>query len=228
MPTAKGTAGQVLTIDNATTGTTTWTTPASGGGGSGGITLVSEAQKNTMTSAATGTLVYQYDGYKGIYAKEFDGWRSQSGDTPIMLIDIGTIQSGFTYTGTPTVLNASHHTIIVEGNWDSQAALPDMFTLPAASACKGRIYSFYIINSITTSQQLGQPYEENGIGVTFTNTDAYIALDKSAQESDANRKIRLIPAHRQFAVQSDGTDWRSILNDKGSVFLFELSNNDGN
>ena len=74
---------------------TAWTS-LSGGGGSteGGIQNVTEAEKNMMTTAPIGTLVYQTDEYKGIYAKESDGWRSQSGDTPMTYIDLGTISGG--------------------------------------------------------------------------------------------------------------------------------------
>jgi len=45
LPTAKGTAGQVLTIDNATTGTTTWTTVSGGGTAATGLVSVTESGK---------------------------------------------------------------------------------------------------------------------------------------------------------------------------------------
>ncbi|WP_034057774.1 hypothetical protein [Lacinutrix jangbogonensis] len=215
---ASTTNGQVLTT---TAGNVAWETPSSGGG----ITNVTEAQKNAMTTAANGTLVFQTDEYKGIYAKESDGWRHQGKEVPTFLINIGNIDTT-PYAGTVYQLDASHHTLIVEGNWLQQPF--DLFTLPAASSCKGRIYSFYIINSQPGFSNFPIPYEENGLGVHFSNSDAYIRLDKRAIETDANRKVVVIPAQRQFAIQSDGTDWREILTDKAGVEFFNTNLNDGN
>jgi len=212
------TNGQVLTT---TAGNVAWETPSAGGGG--GITQVTKAVKDGMTSAALNTLVYQTDEFKGIYAKETDGWRSQSGDTPILFINVGNIGNG-PYTGNIYQLNASHHTIYVEGEWD---ALPfDLFTLPLANTCKGRKYTFIILTKHDSQVGWGQPWEENGYGVNFSNSDAYIRLDKKPTDTMPNRKISLIPTHRQFTVQSDGTDWREIENDKGNPEYFKTIGSD--
>lgn len=197
-----------------------WTVLGGGASSGGGIQNVTEAQKNAMTSATNGTLVYQTDSYKGIYAKESDGWRSQSAERPILHIDVGTINWPATYTGTLYILDASHHTLYVEGSWDT--FLFELFSLPSANTCKGRIYTFYILNTIPSTSTIGTPYTENGYGVLFSGSDAYIQLDVSPFETAANRGSSLIPTHRQFAIQSDGTNWREILMDKGSDNSFNL------
>ncbi|MGB1448505.1 MAG: hypothetical protein ACPG8F_01565 [Flavobacteriaceae bacterium] len=217
-------AGDNITLtENTTTGVISITATGSSGGG-GGITLVTEAEKNAMTSATNGTLVYQTNGFKGIYAKESDGWRHQGKDTPVFKINIGAINTT-TYDGPVYQLDASYHTIVVEGHWFQSPF--NLFTLPAASSCKGRVYSFYIINSLDTFSDLGEPLRENGVGVKFSNSDAYIRLDHKATASTSLRKISSIPTHRQFAVQSDGTDWREILNDLADPTLFDPLDNDG-
>ena len=158
------------------------------------------------------------------YAKESDGWRAQGKEVPMTIITLNF--ASLPYTGTVYTLDASHHTIVVEGNWPDQF---DLFTLPAASSCKGRIYTFYILPPFSGFEGLGTPYEENGIGVNFTNTDAYIRLDKDAvYQTMAQRKVKIIPSRRQFAIQSDGTHWREILNDKGPTAMFDTNENDGN
>jgi hypothetical protein len=215
-----GTTGQVLSKIDNTNYNTQWITPASGGGS---ITSVTEATKNGMTSAAVGTLVYQTDGFKGIYAKESDGWRCQSVDKPITFISFGSQSSSIVppYTGSIVTLDASHHTIIIGGSWDDYIS---PITLPAASACKGRVYSFLVKNHLQglndASAWTTSPYSTNGVGLRFTNTNAYIQLDVNCLKYPSNCYSNIIPEHRIFAIQSDGTDWREIVADRGAVAHF--------
>jgi len=204
---------------------TAWTSLSGGGGSGGGIQNVTEAAKNAMTTAANGTLVYQTDGYKGIYAKESDGWRSQSGDLPITFYNIGVLSGP--YTGTVHLLNASHHMIIVEGEWSDTPFDVELFTLPDASTCQGRIYTFYIFNDdLDDYAGFGEPFEENGLGVVFSNPDAYIRTDRYTTDTDAVRKISMLPSQRRISIQSDGTDWREVAQEKPDAYQLYLTPND--
>ena len=182
-------------MDNATTGTTTWTTVAGGGGG-GGITLVTEAQKNAMTAtAANGTLVYQTDEFKGIYAKESDGWRSQSGDTPITFIDVDNPPAG----GLPINLDASHHTIYVHGAWSSYLVAPDPIELPDPSSCKGRIYRITVNNGASYSFP-NSTVEEEGYSAIMQGlvVDGYIRLDKDFTRNNNTSRYDALPDGRMI------------------------------
>jgi hypothetical protein len=225
-----GTANQVLSKVDGTNYNTQWVTPASGGG----ISLATEAAKNAMTSAPNGTLVYQTDEYKGIYAKESDGWRMQSGDTPITYItNLGTQTTAIPvpYTGPTLLLDASHHTIVVNGNW---ADTLSYFTLPAASSCKGRIYSFLIKNYWFGDNSPGQwtdfggmgndtHYYLYGFGLNFTNPNAYVPLDVNCWLTPDLCYSRGIPEYRNFAIQSNGTEWIEIEADRSThQFYFRI------
>ncbi|MBK9582938.1 MAG: hypothetical protein IPO48_13820 [Saprospiraceae bacterium] len=149
-------------------------------------------------------LIYQTDQYKGIYAKESDGWRMQSGDLPIFYINLGNLNNQ-PYTGPTYTLNASHHRIFVE--LQNQDDIIPLITLPAANTCKGRTYYFYVLSNNSSWAGTGAPYEEYGATIRFIGADQYIQLDVPLWANSSARRSSLIPEHRQFAIQSDGTDW---------------------
>jgi hypothetical protein len=108
-----------------------------------GIDVLTKTQRDAFSSPSVGKLIYQTDNYKGLYAYDGTGWRSQSEDSPITFIE-GIPNAA------PVVLNASHHTIYIYGNWEkAEQTLVKPIRLPDPTTCLGRKYTIIVSNSFS-------------------------------------------------------------------------------
>jgi hypothetical protein len=211
LPSQSGNAGKALTTDGSSS---VWSGYP--------VMPMTKATRDALSSPAVGQTVYQTDDYPGLYtfvgkdnagAANSTGWRCMSGDGPVTVYSYGTITSSTTLASVTVNLDASQHTIYVNGTWDNATVRPT-FYLPNPTTCKGRRYRFVVRNATSTALTSGPTAQRYGYYATILYNDAASPPSKypislgpttapSSQAGDG----------RATEVFSDGTAWYEILTD---------------
>jgi hypothetical protein len=229
LPSQTGNNGKVLQTDGSNL---SWQTP------NNSLQIMTKAVRDALTTPIEGTTIFQTDEYPGIYTKFTDGWRCMSGEPPITYVNIGTISNDAQSDAiVPLLLNATHHTVVIIGNWDSNnfsgnSKIPKPIELPDARTCKGRKYRIIVNNLLTTEVVSATPPaipDPLQISGHFARLNPYIASAVTADDR-AKYIVRItrsplndatftsasanLPDARAIEIQSDGSTWYTILSDK--------------